>query len=75
MATTTKHHTSGILPTTNDLVAVAVLAITDLIRLATLSPEYVAPYYLTLTTDLILPIMAGAWFWIVAMYTVIKRHG
>lgn len=73
MATTDATHTAGILPATNDLAAVIVIGVTYLIRFAAVTPEVTVPWWLTVTTDVFLPVLAGAWLWVAAMYALYQR--
>lgn len=67
-------HTEGTMPSVNDILAVGVIATVYFIRLASVpTPGAPLPWWLTVTTDAILPILAGAWVWAGAMYALAKR--
>lgn len=64
-------HTGGLLPAINDLVAIAVLLVVYLIRFAALSDQYEVTWYLIVTTDLVIPLIAAIWLWVAAMYALV----
>ena len=68
----TEHH-AGILPNVNDLMAMTILSVLYIVRLASLGDTYSVPWWTTVVTDAILPTLAGLWLWAAAMYVVYKR--
>lgn len=64
----------GPVPSVNDLMAILVIGAAYLVRIGTLGePGWHAPWWLTITTDLLLPSMAGAWLFVVATMVAISR--
>lgn len=73
---TTNPHTAGLLPATNDLLAFLVLAGVYLTRIGVVAEGvtpgwWLAPLYLT--TDLLLPLLAGLWVLGVPVWQVWTR--
>lgn len=58
--------------TIHDLAALAIIFAVYLIRFAAMGPEYGAPWWLSVTTDVVLPSMAGAWLFVVASLVAIE---
>lgn len=66
----------GLTPSVQDILAVAIIAATYLLRIGSAGdPEIGVPYLLTITTDVILPVMAGAWLFVTAFFVVLKQVG
>jgi len=65
---------SGTLPSVNDTLAGLVLVAVYLIRIASAGPEgWAAPWWLTVTTDVVLPILAALYLFAVASYVLLFR--
>ena len=69
MATT--EHTAGIMPSVNDLLAAVVILAVYLIRIGYLAEGLPTPFALALVTDALLPLFAGAWVFLSAVYVVV----
>ena len=67
------HHTAGILPSINDAMAIAVLLATYMVRIAATGPGVDAPWFLYVTTDMLIPMLAAIWLFAAATYTVVRR--
>ena len=70
---TTNAHTAGMLPSINDLTAIGVMFFVYVIRIASLDPQFSVPWYLTVSTDLLIPTLAAMWLWVSALYVVVQR--
>lgn len=76
MSSATHRTAFGLLPSVNDAAAGFVIAFTYLIRItAGSTADWVLPWYLTATTDALLPLLAGVWLWVYSMYLLTKRDG
>jgi len=73
---TRNHHTAGLLPAVNDIVAILAISGVYLTRFGMLA-EGVEPGLvhlpLLLTTDLVLPVAAAAWLLAVPVWQVVTR--
>lgn len=66
----------GLAPSVQDILAVLILAATYLVRVGGAGdPEIHLPWWLTVTTDAILPTMAGAWLFVTAFFVVLAQVG
>ena len=63
--------TTGVMPSVNDLLAAVVILAVYVIRIGYLAEGAVAPFELTLITDALLPLFAGAWVFLSALYVVV----
>lgn len=64
------------LPPINDLLAAVIVIATYLLRFAYLGdPAHTAPIWLIITADFILPTMAGAYLFVLAVFIAIERYG
>ena len=65
--------TKGLVPDVQDLVAAGIITVTYLLRIAATDAEFSPPWFIYLTTDLLLPSMAGAWLFVATMFILIRR--
>lgn len=74
MMATTNHTALGLLPSVNDVTAGLAILFVYTLRFITLGdPSISAPWYLAVTTDLLLPLLAGVWLWAYSMYLLLGR--
>jgi hypothetical protein len=59
---------AGILPWVNDLVAVGVLFFVYVVRIGFVEEGVRAPWWLSVTTDAVLPVLAAVWLLVVPAY-------
>lgn len=63
----------GILPSINDSLAGAIIIATYLVRIASAgSGGWSPPWWLTVTTDVVLPIFAALWLFAAASYALFR---
>jgi len=65
----------GLVPNTQDAVAIVILALVYLIRIAATGPAVTAPWYLLITTDLIIPLIAATWLYVSAFFALLYAVG
>lgn len=65
--------TPGMLPTINDLAAGLAILLVYVTRFGTVTEGVAAPPYLTVTTDLLLPLLGALWLLVVPTYQVIQK--
>lgn len=71
---TTKHAAMGLLPSLNDVTAGLAIVFVYTLRFVTLGdPTINAPWWLAVTTDAVLPVLAGLWLWAYSMYLLLAR--
>lgn len=66
---------AGFLPSVNDLLAAVVIIFVYAVRMVEASHATAAPIWLSLMADFILPGLAGAWIWVMAMYAAYVALG
>jgi hypothetical protein len=65
----------GLLPPINDILASIVVAAAYLLRFAYVGdPLHRAPIWLVIAADFVLPAMAGAYLFVVAVFVAIDRY-
>ena len=70
----TTEHTAGIMPSVNDLLAAVVILAVYVIRIGYLAEGVGAPFALALVTDALLPLFAGAWVFLSALYVCVDAR-
>lgn len=64
----------GLLPPTQDVMAILVLGAAYFMRIASAAdPDVATPEVLVLTTDMLIPVSAGLWLWVGAMFMLFKE--
>jgi len=63
----------GVMPTANDIVAALVVFFVYVTRFGLISEGGRAPCFLVVTTDFVLPVLAGAWLLVVPAWQVWRR--
>lgn len=69
----TNHPTVGVMPATNDIVAGGVVLLAYAMRIGYVEEGQAASWVLQVTTDLLLPVLAGLWLFVTAMYVVVSE--
>jgi len=70
---TSEHYPDQTLPVINDILASGVLITIYLIRFAALDSQFSVPWFLLVTTDVLIPLLAATWIWVGAMYALQQR--
>lgn len=65
---------SSLIPAANDILAVAVIVAVYFIRIGSAGdPAIDTPGLLIVTTDFVLPTLAGSWLWVAGMFVLIQQ--
>lgn len=65
----------GLFPSVNDILAAVVIVFVYTIRIVETTNGVPSPWYLSATTDAIIPLLAAAWIWVMAMYAAYVALG
>lgn len=65
----------GLFPSVNDILAAAIILATYVIRLVATTTPTRPPWWLSVMTDFILPGLAAAWLFVIAMYAAYVALG